>query len=58
MFTFNLDLARDDDFEEGDEAFDTTNLPKEDNDEQQDTSIVIYLLSRIGMQTAKYYFSF
>nr|CAG4641988.1 EOG090X0C5B [Eurycercus lamellatus] len=36
MFTFNPDMARDDDFEEGDEAFDTTNLPKEDDEEGDD----------------------
>nr|CAG4647348.1 EOG090X0C5B [Megafenestra aurita]SVE92616.1 EOG090X0C5B [Megafenestra aurita] len=32
MFTFNPDLARDDDMEDGDEAFDTTNLPVEDDE--------------------------
>ena len=32
MFTFNPDLARDDDMEEGDEAFDTANLPTEEEE--------------------------
>nr|SVE75351.1 EOG090X0C5B [Daphnia dolichocephala] len=32
MFTFNPDLARDDDIEDGDEAFDTANLPNEDEE--------------------------
>ena len=32
MFTFNTDLARDDDMEEGDEAFDTANLPTEEEE--------------------------
>ena len=40
MFTFNPDMARDDgDFEDGDEAFDTTNLPKEDEDEGGDNVV-------------------
>nr|CAG4637303.1 EOG090X0C5B [Ceriodaphnia reticulata]SVE73160.1 EOG090X0C5B [Ceriodaphnia reticulata] len=34
MFTFNPDLARDDNVEDGDEAFDTTNLPVEEEDDQ------------------------
>ncbi|KAK4036161.1 zinc finger CCCH domain-containing protein 15 homolog [Daphnia magna] len=32
MFTFNPDLARDDDMEDGDEAFDTANLPNEEEE--------------------------
>lgn len=41
MFTFNPDLARDDDMEDGDEAFDTTNLPAED-DEAENATVVSY----------------
>ena len=40
MFTFNPDMAREDDFEEGDEAFDTTNLPDDDNEHGEDGSMV------------------
>lgn len=40
MFTFNPDMARDDNFEDGDEAFDTTNLPKEDEEEGGDNIVV------------------
>jgi hypothetical protein len=32
MFTFNPDLARDDEMEDGDEAFDTANLPTEEEE--------------------------
>lgn len=32
MFTFNPDLARDEEFDEGDEAFDTTNLPRDEEE--------------------------
>jgi len=39
MFTFNPDMAREDDFEEGDEAFDTTNLPDDDNEHGEDGSM-------------------
>ena len=40
MFTFNPDLARDDEFEDGDEAFDTANLPVED--EGEDGTVVCH----------------
>lgn len=40
MFTFNPDLARDELFEEGDEAFDTTNLPKDEEDEEGATMVL------------------
>lgn len=40
MFTFNPDMAQDDNFDEGDEAFDTANLPN-DNEHGEDPSMVI-----------------
>nr|CAG4645069.1 EOG090X0C5B [Leptodora kindtii] len=36
MFTFNPDMAHDDNLEDGDDAFDTTNLPKEEDGEDTD----------------------
>nr|CAG4652116.1 EOG090X0C5B [Triops cancriformis] len=35
MFTFNPDLANTEGYEEGDEAFDTSNLPKENEEDDQ-----------------------
>lgn len=43
MFTFNPDMAVDDAFEEGDEAFDTANLP-EDAEEGEDGTVVSLIL--------------
>ena len=45
MFTFNPDLARDDNMEEGDEAFDTTNLPAE---EEEDEFVIVAIISFIA----------
>lgn len=42
MFTFNPDLARDDNVEDGDEAFDTTNLPV---DEEEDDMVIEYIFA-------------
>lgn len=42
MFTFNPDMARDDgDVEDGDEAFDTANLPMDEEDEEGGEKIVV-----------------
>lgn len=49
MFTFNPDMAHDDNLEDGDDAFDTTNLPKEEDGEDTDamvTSIFSYSMIR------------
>merc|ERR1711928_11878 len=42
MFTFNPDMANDDNFEDGDEAFDTANLP-DDNEHGEDPSMFVEL---------------
>lgn len=42
MFTFNPDLARDDDMEDGDEAFDTANLPNEEEEGEVVTSLICF----------------
>jgi len=42
MFTFNPDMAQDDNFDEGDEAFDTANLPN-DNEHGEDPSMFVEL---------------
>lgn len=47
MFTFNPDMARDDDFEDGDEAFDTANLPNDDDEEEGEEKIVVLSCSLV-----------
>merc|ERR1711928_206068 len=42
MFTFNPDMANDDNFEDGEEAFDTANLP-DDNEHGEDPSMFVEL---------------
>ena len=39
MFTFNPDMAADD-FEDGEEAFDTSNLPRDDEDGEESSEVV------------------
>lgn len=39
MFTFNPDMAIDDAFEEGDEAFDTANLPEDGEEGEEDGTV-------------------
>lgn len=43
MFTFNPDMARDDEFEDGDEAFDTANLSNEDDEEGEEKIVVFFI---------------
>jgi len=47
MFTFNPDLARDDEMEDGDEAFDTANLPTE----EEESEVVITELSHLSFES-------
>nr|SVE88862.1 EOG090X0C5B [Daphnia sinensis]SVE89485.1 EOG090X0C5B [Daphnia sinensis]SVE90110.1 EOG090X0C5B [Daphnia sinensis]SVE90738.1 EOG090X0C5B [Daphnia sinensis]SVE91365.1 EOG090X0C5B [Daphnia sinensis] len=49
MFTFNPDLARDDNMEDGDEAFDTANLPiEEEESEVQYRELDLNALACVG----------
>ena len=45
MFTFNPDMAIDDAFEEGDEAFDTANLPEDGEEGEEDGTVVLTLVT-------------
>jgi hypothetical protein len=45
MFTFNPDLARDDEMEDGDEAFDTANLPTEEEEADVVTELSHWFLN-------------
>jgi hypothetical protein len=46
MFTFNPEMATTDAFDEGDDAFDTSNLPKEEGEdgENDPSSMVRHIL--------------
>nr|SVE77830.1 EOG090X0C5B [Daphnia lumholtzi] len=48
MFTFNPDLARDDDMEDGDEAFDTANLPIEEDESEVYRELDLNALACVG----------
>ncbi|XP_057379263.1 zinc finger CCCH domain-containing protein 15 homolog isoform X2 [Daphnia carinata] len=48
MFTFNPDLARDDNMEDGDEAFDTANLPNEEEDSEVYRELDLNALACVG----------
>lgn len=50
MFTFNPDLARDDDFDDGDEAFDTANLPKDEEEGEEGAHVVLLFYSPAFLQ--------
>nr|SVE75984.1 EOG090X0C5B [Daphnia hispanica] len=48
MFTFNPDLAREDDMEDGDEAFDTANLPDEEEEGEVYRELDLNALACVG----------
>ncbi|KAI9551410.1 hypothetical protein GHT06_021743 [Daphnia sinensis] len=48
MFTFNPDLARDDNMEDGDEAFDTANLPIEEEESEVYRELDLNALACVG----------
>ena len=51
MFTFNPEMATTDAFDEGDDAFDTTNLPKEEGEdgENDPASMVRHILVALAL---------